>query len=250
VFSWLIVSAIILVIAVFSGHIGMFGFRKKNIIKGLGAGYPLFCIGICSLIASLLYINYIGFLKPYANIKYAWYIDSQDGLMRGLMYLGFQKPYFYYLGIYIIRLFGGALFEEVFMRGILLNILIKNCKKSKLFSITISACIFGILHLYNPVNGFEYLVFSISQVLYATILGFFLAVIYLKYNNIWSLIIMHFLFNCMGMVPFLVFSIIENFLKLHSIKIVAIGDVLIFIPILIYSLKLYKNMCKKRENGI
>ena len=238
-FQGLIISFIILIVAKFIGYINTFGFRKNNILKGLDSCYPVFCVGIYSLILSLVYINRIGFLKPY--IAFRMYYHNHP-LIQSLLNIGVLKPYYYFIGIYIIHLFGVALFEEIFMRGIILNILVKNYEKNKLFPIIISSFIFGITHL---LNGFEYLVGTISQVLYTTVLGIFWAVIYLKYNNIWCVVISHFLLNCMIFIPFLFFSFIENTFKLLSIPIVAVFNVLISIPGLIYSLHLYKNIDKK-----
>jgi membrane protease YdiL (CAAX protease family) len=222
VFSGIIISILILIMTKFIGCINVFGLKKNNILRSLGSSFPIFCVGICSLILSLLYINHIGF----------------------------SEPNYYSLSISIIWLFGVALFEEIFMRGIILNILIRNCKKDKLFLIIVSAIIFGISHLYKLIDGIENLVWAIPQVLYATIIGIFLSIIYLKYNNMWSIVIIHFLFNSMGIIPFYLFSSPENFIKLHSIIIIAVIDVLIFIPCLVYSLFMYKNMGNKRENGI
>jgi membrane protease YdiL (CAAX protease family) len=234
VFSGLIISIPILIIVKFIGCINVFGFKKKNILRGLGASYPVICIGICAFIVSLLYINHIGFMKPDTDLRF--------------LFLGYNLPYFPILvGTNIIFLFGMALFEELVHRGIILNILIKNCKKDKLFSIMVASCIFGVSHLIKLVDGIEDLAWTIPQVLYTTVLGIFWSVIYLKYNNIWSVVIIHFLFNCLSFFPFILFSTLDNFFKFHSVKTVGVIDVLVFIPILIYSLHLYRNMDNKRD---
>jgi uncharacterized protein len=222
IISGLITSALIIIVAKVIGYNNIFGFRKKNILKGLILGFPAIFAGLYSLICSLAYINYIGSLN---------------------------QPNYSFTAIVMIWLFGAGLFEELFMRGIILNILIMNCKKTKLFSIILSASIFGLSHLYNLINGFEYLIGTISQMLYTIVMGIFFSIIYLKYKNIWSIILIHILFNLMGIIPFALFSSFENFLVLHSIKEIVVIDIIIAILYLLYSFYLYKSISIIRENG-
>ena len=212
--SGLITSSLIIIIAKITGYINVFGFRQRNILKGLILGFPAIFAGLYTLFISFLYIDDIGFFSPDYGLA----------------------------GIAVIYIIGAGVFEELFMRGIILNILIINCKKNKLFSIIIAASIFGITHLVNLTNGTEYIVAIISQMLYTIIMGIFFSIIYLKYNNIWSIIIIHILFNFMGLIPFALFSHLEFFYKLHSIKTIAVIDLLIAIPYLVYSFYLYKNI--------
>jgi len=216
----LVTSAIIILIAKITGYINVFGFRKKNILKGLILGSPAIFAGVYTLFISIAFINYIGFFE--ANYIMAVII-----------------------AIYII---GTGLFEELFLRGIILNILIKNCKINKLFSIIIAASIFGITHIVNLINRTEYITAIASQMSYTIVMGIFFSVIYLKYNNIWSIIIIHILFDFMGFIPFALYSSMEYFYMLHSIKIIAAIDLLIAIPYLLYSFYIYKNN-KTMENA-
>lgn len=213
----LITSALIIIIAKITGYINVFGFRQRNILKGLILGFPAIFAGLYTLCISLAYISYIGFFIPDYGLA----------------------------GRAIIYIIGAGVFEELFMRGIILNILIINCKKNRLFSIIIAASIFGISHLVNIINRTEYIVGIVSQMLYTIVMGIFFSVIYLKYNNIWPIIIIHILFNFMGLVPFALFSDWEFFYMLHSVKIIAVIDLLIAIPYLLYSFYLYKNIGKR-----
>ena len=209
----LIISCIILVIAKLLGYFQLFGLNKENVLKGLKLGIPVIFISLYSLILSFIYIYFIGFLK--------------------LNYVQFL--------IVFINIIGSGIFEEILYRGIILNILISKCKKSRLFSIVISSFLFGISHIYNFQNGFEYFNGIFSQIIYTFVMGLLLSVIYLKSKNLWSVILIHILFNCMGMIPFALFSTMDQFLLLHSINIVAFLNILVSIPYLLYFLKLYKN---------
>jgi len=218
--SGLITSALIIIIAKITGYINVFGFRKRNIQEGLILGFPAIFAGVYTLFISFAYIRHIGFFGPNYDIA----------------------------GKTAIYILGTGLFEELFMRGIILNILIINCKKNKLFSIIIAASISGISHLVNLINRTEYIIAIISQMSYTIVMGIFFSVIYLKYGNIWSIIIIHILFNLMGLIPFALFSHHEFFYMLHSEKIIAVIDQLIAIPYLVYSFYLYKNI-EKMENS-
>ena len=217
-----LVSCVIIIISKLFGYINILGFKKKNLLNGLKNGFPAIFAGLYSLLLSFIYINHIGFSKP--NIFNA--------------------------GFMVIWLFNTGLFEEIFMRGIILNILIRNSKKSKLLLIIISSIIFGISHFYNFLNGFDYLIGTISQVLYTIVIGIFLSIIYINYNNIWSIIIIHVLFNIMGIVPFALFSSVGEFLELHSSTKVVFLDIFVASIFLMYSIYLYKKTYEKKENGI
>jgi len=78
--------------------------------------------------------------------------------------------------------------EELLMRGLVLGSLIKK-GKSLGFSILISSILFGLLH---SINAFDQPVYNtVLQVLYVIPMGVFLAVLYLKSNNLLLPIFVH-----------------------------------------------------------
>ena len=208
----LITSIIILIISKIIGCFNTLGFRRQNFFNGLLFGFPALIPGLYVLILS------------FTNIPST----------------GFSKPNYFFAAIFFLFLISSAIFEELLMRGIILNILIRNCK-SKLRAIIISSTIFGFSHLYgNIANGrIEITLADISQLLYTPVMGIFFSIIYLKYGNIWVIILIHLLFNVMSMGPFALFSSMNDFISLHSLKYVATMDLMVALIFLIYSLHLY-----------
>ena len=85
----------------------------------------------------------------------------------------------------IIMAFFPAMFEEMFFRGALQNLLIKWWKKPVL-AIIITSMVFSLIHL------------SVYLFLSRAVLGFVLGMLYYKTKNIWVNIIAHFLNNAIA----------------------------------------------------
>ncbi|MDO5519277.1 MAG: CPBP family intramembrane metalloprotease [bacterium] len=91
-----------------------------------------------------------------------------------------------------------GLFEEVLLRGTVLNIMNeqwKNRKHGPYAAVGASSLLFGLAHFLNYFNGSNYLNPTIAQVFYATFIGLFMASVYLKSGNLWLVIILHGLFD-------------------------------------------------------
>ena len=89
-----------------------------------------------------------------------------------------------------------ALWEETLCRGLLLTNMLKkwgDTKKGMIISIVLSSVIFGGFHIISAVNG--NLEGALIQVMYASIMGIMLAVIYLKTKSLWSAIVLHIILN-------------------------------------------------------
>lgn len=86
-----------------------------------------------------------------------------------------------------------AFYEELLLRGVCLIVLLKAFAKSKtgvLFSIFFQAFIFGVIHF---VNLQQYgLLYTVTQVLFATLVGFILGVLVVYYMSLWPAILVHF----------------------------------------------------------
>lgn len=112
-------------------------------------------------------------------------------LMYGVLLGGFSN------GLALINVLIGALLvgvcEEFLCRGWLLNEFLErfgHTKKGAWYAIIISGLIFGLIHLGNFFNG-QNLVSTITQILNASATGFAFGLIYYKTKNIWSVIILH-----------------------------------------------------------
>ena len=97
----------------------------------------------------------------------------------------------------LFNVFVGALLvgvcEEFLCRGWLLNEFLErygDTKKGVWYSIIISGIIFGLIHLGNFFVGQD-LVSTITQILNASVVGIVLGLIYYKTKNIWSVIVLH-----------------------------------------------------------
>ncbi len=90
-----------------------------------------------------------------------------------------------YILALIIMAFFPAMFEEVFFRGALQNILVK-WWKNPLLGIIVTALIFSMIHL------------SVYLFVSRAILGFVLGLIYFKTKNLWVNIVAHFLNNAIA----------------------------------------------------
>lgn len=139
--------------------------------------------------------------------------ENYAGLMESLMNSPF---YIMFLAIAI----SAPLFEEVIMRGIILN---DFRKVTPLWlAILIQAIVFGIMH------------FNIVQGTYAAVLGVVLGLIYVVYNSLWMPIIFHFGFNLTSLLLDSVFG--EEFTVLGIGLIGLIGSIVV-----IYTMKMIYN---------
>ncbi|TFG06559.1 MAG: CPBP family intramembrane metalloprotease [Promethearchaeota archaeon] len=130
--------------------------------------------------------------------------------------------------IYYLR---PGIWEEIAFRGIILTMLLK--KYSKRTAIIIDGILFGFTHLFNFLFGAD-LIATLIQVVYATILGFFLAFMYIKTESIVSCILTHYLIDVFGQI-FIISS-----MNIIMLLIVLVGFV-VCIPVIInsYIVKLY-----------
>lgn len=91
-----------------------------------------------------------------------------------------------------------GLFEEVLLRGTILNIMKAYWKRFRYgtyAAVLGSSFLFGSVHMMNYINGHAYLRPTIAQVFYATFLGIFLGAVYVRSKNLWVVILLHGLFD-------------------------------------------------------
>ena len=144
-------------------------FEIVNIFKiiGLSMVYFFFCgilIGFCTSLGLVFSIKAPNFL-----------------LAAGP---GFEDPITLFLG-FIAAVFIAPVAEELLFRGVLFNRL--KIMKGAPFGIVVSSLIFGSLHFYG---GAPFL-----HVMTATIFGMLMCVFYMKYDNIFLNIVVHFIGN-------------------------------------------------------
>jgi membrane protease YdiL (CAAX protease family) len=140
------------------------GFTRKGLIKGLLLGWLM-------IVMSFLNVNYF-ILKEY-----------------GITMPPVTKMITFTLWMLMI-----GVFEEVLIRGIILNNMIKKwggTKKGIYLAVFMSSLLFGIAHLVNLIESPGLVIVTLAQVVYAFFIGVFFASVYLRSKNIWVVIIYH-----------------------------------------------------------
>lgn len=145
------------------------GLNKKELKNGLKKyGIVGIIVGVISGIAF-----YIG-LKPFNYNPTIWKI-----LIEGIIY---------YIGVAIV--------EELYVRGLLLNLIEKLLYKKKnntILAIILSSVIFGLGHIFGVLG--QPILIIITKVVWTIAMGLYFGAIYKKTNNLWLPIILHFIIN-------------------------------------------------------
>ena len=144
------------------------GFNKNELKKGFKQyGIVGTLVGVISCIAF-----YIGLKFDYSPT--IWKV-----LIEGIIY---------YIGV--------ALVEELYVRGLLLNLIEKLCYKKEnntIIAIIISSIIFGLGHIFGVLG--QPLLIIITKVVWTIAMGLYFGAIYKKTNNLWLPIILHFIID-------------------------------------------------------
>jgi len=151
------------------------------------------------LIVMLLFKNSYVFTEKKENLG--------TGLFYGLFYLIGSVLFILIFGVFgggfnsgltLLNIFLGALLvgicEEFLCRGWLLNEFLErygDTKKGIWYSIIISGIIFGLLHIGNIFTMGQDIPTTVTQVITAATTGVVFGLIYYKTKNIWSVIILH-----------------------------------------------------------
>ncbi len=170
------------------------GLSKKGVWQGLRS-YGL--AGMLALVLSF-FAFFIG-LQPF---------DASPTLEKVLI-----EGFIYYIGVGII--------EELYVRGLLLNIIEKLFKKSKnatLAAVILSSVLFGLGHIFGALGHSP--VTIISKVIWTVGLGLYFGSIYKATNNLWVPILLHIVMDFCG-VPFL-FSTTSSYPAISLIIIVPV----------------------------
>lgn len=90
-----------------------------------------------------------------------------------------------------------VVFEEILFRGFIQNKIVAD-ESLKYKSIVKASMIFGLVHFLNILGDSKLVISTITQVMYATLLGISLGVSYSKSRNILTPIILHLIFNLLA----------------------------------------------------
>ncbi len=145
------------------------GFWKKGLKEGLKK------YGVIGAVAAIM-----GFIAFYVGLSP---FDRHPSIAKVLV-----EGVIYYVGVAII--------EELYVRGLLLNLIEKIFAKSKnctLTAVILSSVIFGVGHIFGVLN--QPLPVIVSKVVWTVGMGMFFGMVYKKTGNLWLPIIIHFLIN-------------------------------------------------------
>lgn len=144
-------------------------------------------------------LNKAGILK---GLKKYGIIGIAVGIITGIaFYIGLQ-PFDYKPTIWkvliegIIYYFGVAFVEELYVRGLLLNLIEKLFIKSKNktnIAIIASSVIFGLGHIFGTLD--QPILVIVTKVIWTIAMGIYFGVIYKKTSNLWLPIILHLIIN-------------------------------------------------------
>ena len=107
---------------------------------------------------------------------------------------GFKYPNYDEIFAGIVLFFFVGIFEEFLCRGWLLNEFLERFSKDKkgiLFSLIMSSLVFGVMHVTNIITMGQSVSQTIVQIVMATFMGMGLGSIYLRTNNIWTVVLLH-----------------------------------------------------------
>lgn len=96
----------------------------------------------------------------------------------------------------VVYYIGVALVEELYIRGLLLNLIEKLFSKKEnatFIAIVLSSTIFGIGHIFGTLG--QPMLVIISKVIWTVGMGLFFGMVYKKTSNLWLPILFHFLIN-------------------------------------------------------
>lgn len=122
----------------------------------------------------------VGFIAFYVGLSP---FDRQPSIEKVLI-----EGVIYYVGV--------AMIEELYVRGLFLNLIEKMFAKSKnstLIAVVLSAVVFGVGHIFGVLN--QSLLVIVSKVVWTVGMGIFFGMVYKKISNLWLPIIIHFLIN-------------------------------------------------------
>ncbi len=124
------------------------------------------------------------------------------GVISGIAFYIGLKPFNYSPTIWkvliegIIYYIGVAIVEELYVRGLLLNLIEKICHKNKnntIIAIILSSVIFGLGHIFGVLG--QPILIIITKVVWTIAMGLYFGAIYKKTNNLWLPIILHFIID-------------------------------------------------------
>jgi len=174
ILAYLIPVIFVFLVCLFSGNINKIKFYKEGIGAGILLGWPFITVGVIEIVSS-----YLSFDKSSISLP------------------SIQRIIFFTLVMVLI-----GIFEEVLCRGVILNNMLSKWGYTKtgiIKAVILSSLIFGVGHLVNLFIYPTLIIRTLVQIIRASLHGFLFASIYLRCKNIWSVVILHGLYDWLVM---------------------------------------------------
>lgn len=167
--SQLIAIIFVFAIALLTGKLGQVGFSGKNFLKGVKLGWPFMLGGLVTFTTTFLG-SYVG-MKKEVHMPALWEIIA-----------------------FTVIMFLVGVLEEVLHRGIILNSLLDKWKDKSngiMLSAIVSSVIFGAVHIVTWIIQPNMPIYTLTQMIMATMGGILFSAIYIRSKNIWANIWAH-----------------------------------------------------------
>lgn len=133
----------------------------------------------------------LGFVRPdYSELKGLLYLIPMILIALSGCINGVDFGQSGYIIASLVLTIGVGFSEEIYFRGIILGIWLKNRGKTQ--AIVISSILFGVTHLLNVLGGAS-IVATILQIFFAFFYGIVMAFVMIRMKSIWSCMFLHFL---------------------------------------------------------
>ncbi len=183
-FFLLCIPAVLYLIVCHGKNIFWLGFNKHINFGQIILGF--FLIFLANVIAGPLEDISKMALSHFPNL-YAWGQKMEDTYTEQVMALSNLKSWGEFFMAIVIMAFFPALFEEIFFRGAVQNLLERWWKKP-LIAVIVTSLIFSLIHM------------SLYLFLSRAVLGFVLGLMYQRSKNLWVNIVAHFLNNTVAVI--------------------------------------------------
>ena len=221
----LVPTVIVCITAILIGLKSKFIPAIKNLGKGLLAGLPFMLIGIYAAVSIIVDVGISEISFP--------------GIFRIITFM---------ISMLLI-----GLLEEFLCRGVILNMMLEkwgNTKKGILKSAILSSLIFGLAHLVTLFVYPHLVVSAVSQVLYASFVGFYFACIYIRCKNLYSLVIIHAFFDaCSLQINILYLPAMLEVINPVDVSLTdGLSTIILWIPFIFFGLLLTRKRAPAAEH--
>ncbi|MDO5726806.1 MAG: type II CAAX endopeptidase family protein [Bowdeniella nasicola] len=255
--DWRVRYAVILAVGIALVGIGALGASNALIAKpsttaSHGITYYLLPFVCLALLYGL--IRPQGVFRNFARstgpaVRHGWYLLVVAVILSGLSLLGLPAtqrtmPQATTILIYLLITILTATFEELLCRGLIQNILVRGFHASNTSAwraIVVSSLIFSLMHFANLTVRPEYVIGTITQVIYTLCIGILLGTIYYLSGDLLAVIVLHAGFNFFGSLIDLFHTPVAQTATDMPVQ-AAIIQIVLLLPAVVIALRHYRRL--------